>query len=113
MTASTTGAIQVMSTFANREDALQTAQQAVERGLAACAQIDGPILSIYRWQEKLCQDEEWRCTFKTREDLYPQLEQWLKASHPYDEPQIVAAPLVFASSGYLKWLREQTHERPT
>ena len=50
---------------------------------------------------------EWIVTIKTRRDLYSKLEKLLLATHPYDQPEIIATPVVEISPGYLKWLNEQ------
>ena len=52
------------TTVADRADADRLAAGAVERGLAACVQIDGPVTSHYRWEGKLERSEEFRLTFK-------------------------------------------------
>ncbi len=102
-----TEAVQVQTTTANREDAEQIAATLVDRRLAACVQISGPLESHYRWQGKRETATEWLCTIKTSRRLYPQLEQELRSLHPYDEPEILAVPVVAGSAGYLTWLEQQ------
>ena len=79
----------------------------VEKRLVACAQVIGPIMSTYWWREKIEEAEEWLCIMKSREDLYGQIEKTLKRIHPYDEPEILATPVVEGSRSYLAWLDEQ------
>ena len=43
------------TTTATRSDAERLAEGAVEKRLAACAQIDGPVLSHYHWEGRLVQ----------------------------------------------------------
>jgi len=93
------------TTTAAREDAERLARGAVEQGLAACAQIDGPLLSIYRWEEKLAQDEEYRVTFKFLEIQAEKLESWLDEAHPYDTPQWMAVSMERVSEKYLIWAK--------
>ena len=100
--------IQVSTTTENREDAAKIARAAVEKRLAACAQIMGPISSTYRWKEKIQEEEEWLCLMKTREGLYEGLEKVIRDLHPYEEPEIVAVPIVAGSQGYLDWLGAET-----
>ncbi|MBN1458781.1 MAG: divalent-cation tolerance protein CutA, partial [Armatimonadetes bacterium] len=66
--------VQVQTTFDNREDAERIGLLLVERRLAACVQICGPIKSIYRWQGNIETAEEWLCLVKTTQDRYPQVE---------------------------------------
>jgi periplasmic divalent cation tolerance protein len=100
-------AIQVVTTTAERKDADAIAAAVLEKRLAACVQISGPIDSSYWWNGRLETAREWTLTMKTRRDLYPQLEKLLLASHTYDQPEIIATPVVEISPGYLKWLNEQ------
>lgn len=102
--------IQVLTTFDKVGDAEQLARHLVENRLAACVQISGPMTSIYRWQGATESSQEWACTIKTRRDLFPQLESVIQSLHPYDEPEIVALPMVAGSAGYLKWVESETRK---
>src|SRR5262245_31538107 len=106
-------AIQVVTTTAEKKDAENLAQAALERRLAACVQIGGPIESRYWWNNRLEPASEWTVTIKTHRDLYKPLEKLLLQLHPYDQPEIIATALVEISSGYLKWLCEQVEMKPT
>lgn len=102
-----TEAIQVVTTTGNAEDAQRIASVLIERRLAACVQVGGPMTSCYRWQGKVETDTEWTCTAKTLLSVYPQVEAAIGELHPYDEPEIIAMPIVAGSAGYLRWLAEQ------
>ena len=98
--------ILVQTTLSSREAADKLAREITASKLSACSQIDGPITSIYWWQGKLEEGQEWRCTLKTSPRLYQQLEQKLKEIHPYETPEIIAIPILAGSQEYLAWLRE-------
>jgi periplasmic divalent cation tolerance protein len=102
-------AIQVVTTTAERKDADALAAAVLEKRLAACVQISGPIDSSYWWNGRLETAREWTVTMKTRRDLYEKLEKLLLATHPYEQPEIVATLIVEISPGYLKWLCEQVN----
>ena len=95
---------QVVTTIDSREDAERIARELVQRRLAACVQIVGPIRSIYRWQGKIETAEEWQCWAKTRRELYEPIEQAIRRLHSYDVPEILAIPIVVGSADYLAWL---------
>ena len=101
-------AIQVVTTTEKRQDAERIAGLLVEKRLAACVQIVGPVLSIYRWKENIERAEEWQCLIKTRASLYNDVEAAIKVIHPYETPEIMAWPLLQGSHEYLAWLHEQT-----
>ena len=100
--------IQVTTTAETETTAKMIASAVVKEHLAACAQIIGPITSTYWWQEKIETTEEWLCVLKSKEVLYEKLEQAIRAIHPYEEPEIIATPIVKGSKGYLAWLAENT-----
>lgn len=99
--------IKVSTALENREGAQKIATMVVEKRLAACAQIVGPITSTYWWKGKIEETEEWLCIIKSRVDMYNKLEWAIKDIHPYEEPEIVAESIITGSKGYLKWLDEE------
>ena len=93
----------VITTVATQEDAHRIARELVERRLTACAQIS-PIESIYRWEDKVQHDAEWRLLIKTTQERYAELEAALKVLHPYELPAIYALPVTEASASYAGWV---------
>jgi len=91
------------TTVSGRADADRLARGLVESRLAACVQIDGPITSVYTWQDKLETAPEFRLTVKFPAANAGALESWLRANHPYDTPEWIAAPARFVSEKYLSW----------
>jgi len=96
--------LQVITTTEKTEDAEAIARQLVERRLAACVQIVGPITSVYRWQGEVETAREWQVIAKTRRELFSAVEQAIAEAHPYDVPEILAVPVTDGSEAYLKWL---------
>ncbi|MCJ0762139.1 divalent-cation tolerance protein CutA [Variovorax terrae] len=95
----------VATTVATLEDAHRLAREVLAQQLAACAQIE-PIESLYPWQGRLCEEREFRLTFKTAPAARTALERWLKAHHPYELPQIVAMKYI-ADKDYAAWTLAQ------
>lgn len=77
------------TTLSSQEEALKVANNAINDGLAGCVNIIPGIISVYNWQGKNCQDQEWGCLFKTTQEKFPKLKTWLEEHHPYDLPAIV------------------------
>jgi periplasmic divalent cation tolerance protein len=100
--------IQVFTTVEKREDADRIASSVVNKRVAACAQVIGPIRSTYWWKGKVEQAEEWLLMMKTREALFSVLEKEIKAIHPYEVPEIIAVPIVAGSASYLEWIEAET-----
>lgn len=100
--------IQVVTTVPDRETAERIAQLLVERKLAACVQIAGPIRSVYRWQGQVEGADELVLTVKTRHSAFDALKAAVLEAHPYDVPEIVALPIVAGHAPYLQWIDENT-----
>ena len=75
------------TTVANRADAERLAAGAVDRRLAACVQIEGPVLSCYHWEGKTERTEEYRLCFKLLPKQAKPLAAWIQAQHPYETPE--------------------------
>jgi periplasmic divalent cation tolerance protein len=107
-----TDAIQVITTTGTKADAGKIARALLEERLAACVQIVGPITSSYWWDGEIEQAEEWLCLIKSSADRFEQLEQAIRAVHPYDVPEILAVPVAAGNADYLAWLREELRSTP-
>jgi periplasmic divalent cation tolerance protein len=99
-----TNARLVLTTVAAREAAEKMAQQLVERGLAACVNIVGPIRSVYRWKHKVHNEQEYLLMIKTTAEKAVQLQSAFKGLHPYDLPECVELAVEGGSEDYLAWL---------
>ena len=100
--------LQVQTTTDSRAEAVELAQAAVEGRLAACAQVAGPIASTYWWEDGLEKAEEWLIMLKLPADRFDELAEFLAERHSYDDPEIIATPIVAGSQSYLDWLAEET-----
>jgi len=47
---------------------------------------------------------------KTRRELYDELEKTIKELHSYEEPAVVASPIVAGSQSYLDWIVAETQQ---
>jgi periplasmic divalent cation tolerance protein len=102
-----TDVIQVTTTTGNREEAQRIAAELVDKHLAACVQISGPITSCYHWEGKLETSQEWMLVVKTTRALYDRVEATIRHWHLYDVPEILATPVVAGSATYLAWVQEE------
>jgi periplasmic divalent cation tolerance protein len=100
--------LQVQTTTDSRAEAMELAHDAVAARLAACAQVTGPILSTYWWEDSLERAEEWQIMLKLPAGRYQALADFLTERHSYDEPEIIATPIVTGSPAYLSWIEEET-----
>lgn len=97
-------------TAPDRETARSIARTAVERRLAACANV-WPIESTYWWKGTLEETAEFVIVFKTRRSLLRKLIAAVRAVHPYEVPCIVSYPMGAALPEYLDWIDAETNQR--
>lgn len=98
------------TTVESSEQAEAIAKGLLQERLAACVQIDSPIISHYVWDGQSCSEKEFRVVIKTTSERTDEVIDWLAQNHPYDEPQIVVLPVEKASPGYARWVAESTSE---
>ena len=94
------------STTETRDDAEKLAHGPVKEKLAACAQIEGPIESVYTWKNSVESSSEYRIMFKFPEGLADSLRDWILKIHPYETPEWVVFETVDVSKPYLDWAME-------
>ncbi len=94
----------VLTTVGLKEVAEKLAQQLVERRLAACVNIVGPIRSVYRWKHKVHNEQEYLLLIKTTTDHAAKLPSAFRALHPYELPECIELPIEGGSEDYLAWL---------
>ena len=95
----------IKTSVASQQDARKLARDIITARLAACIQITGPGESIYRWQDKLEQVEEWYLSIKTSNEKRAALVDWLMKQHPYDVPEIICMD-GDATDPYADWLND-------
>ena len=100
----------VLTTTDSAEKAEALARGAVEAGVAACAQISGPVTSVYRWEGAIETAPEWQVLLKTTAARYDALEAYIRSAHDYDTPEIIATPVVRGGADYLAWVTVETAE---
>ncbi|HEY8348329.1 MAG TPA: divalent-cation tolerance protein CutA [Clostridia bacterium] len=98
----------VLTTFESEQQAKPVIDGILNCKLAACVQ-EIKIKSHYTWKNELHHDDEILVMFKTRKELYPELEKKLLEIHPYETPEILLIDAEKGSAAYLSWIDEQTH----
>ena len=96
----------VTTTIPSEADASRIAETVVTERLAACAQIQGPIRSTFRWQGRVDQATEWYVHCKTTSSRVPELLSRLQTLHPYDVPEIIVTPIIDGHLPYLQWVED-------
>jgi len=94
----------------DEKTAEKIATRLLEKRLAACIHINGPIQSLYLWEERLQRSQEWQVWIKSKMLLFTEITQEICQLHPYEVPQIISMPIVDGLEPYLNWLDQSTIE---
>lgn len=97
----------VVTTVGLLEKAEQIASALVERRLAACVNIVGPIRSIYRWQDAIQREQEYLLLIKTTAERAADLAVAFAELHSYELPERVELTVDGGSDAYLEWVSAQ------
>jgi periplasmic divalent cation tolerance protein len=84
------------------------ADEAVEKRLAACANVEGPVQSTYRWKGVVEQAFEFILWLKAPEANWDRLEALVRDIHPYKVPAMTATVCAHVTADYAAWVEEST-----
>lgn len=79
----------------------------LEKRLIACANLVPGIQSIFRWENKICHENEVLLIVKSVVENFNQIVQTVKANHSYQIPEIIALPIIAGSADYLNWIKTE------
>ncbi len=99
--------VQVLTTCETKDQAEKIAEDLVDRKMAGCVQIVGPITSIYRWKGQIEKAEEWLCLIKTKAELFLDVEKIIIQNHTYETPEIISTPITAGNKEYFQWLKNE------
>ena len=97
----------VITSFSRREDAQVMARQLLEQRLAACVQIMEGVLSVYRWQGRICEEQEVILTAKSDATQWKEIAAFIKTNHPYDVPEVIGMTPSEYDRAYGQWVRAE------
>ncbi|HMK30405.1 MAG TPA: divalent-cation tolerance protein CutA [Terriglobales bacterium] len=94
----------LLSTAGSEPEAAAIAQALVERKLAACVNIVGPIRSVYRWKGDVENAAEFLLIIKTTAQLFERVQHTIRELHSYELPECIQLPIEAGSIAYLEWI---------
>ncbi len=94
------------------ETAERLGRMAVEKRLAACANILPGMTSLYHWEGKLQREPEALLVLKTTETARTSLIELLVRAHPYDLPAISFVAVAGGHPPFLDWVATETEPEP-
>jgi periplasmic divalent cation tolerance protein len=80
----------------------------VERRLAACANIQPGVHSLYWWDGKVRSEDEVAVVFKTADRVVDALVAYIAGRHSYAVPAITVHRPVRTETSYDEWVNRET-----
>ena len=97
----------IQTTCSSKKEAKRIAKLLVLKKLAACIQIL-KINSIYKWNNKICEDKEHLLFIKTKKKNFKKVKRKIKENHSYDLPEILEIKITNTSKEYKKFIGDNT-----
>lgn len=94
----------IFCTCPDKDTAEKIARLLVETNIAACVNILPGMTSLYKWEGKIESAQEHLLLIKAHKEHYQTIESTLRTHHPYDLPEIIAAPIERGLPEYLHWI---------
>ena len=98
----------VLTNCPDAEVADRIARTLIEQKLAACVNRLPAVDSVYRWQGAIERTVEVPLLIKSTRERLPEIQEAIRALHPYEVPEIVAIPVVAGLPAYLRWVVDET-----
>ncbi|XP_017872587.1 PREDICTED: protein CutA homolog [Drosophila arizonae] len=93
-------------TTPDKESAKKLAHGIIQRKLAACVNIIPQIESIYMWEGKVNEDNEYLMMIKTRTTRIDELSKFVRENHPYSVAEVISLPIQAGNPPYLNWISQ-------
>ena len=101
----------VITSLPSMEMAKALAKDLIESHLAACVQLQEGIQSFYRWEGRICEEQEVLLSAKTMESKWVEISALIQDKHPYDLPEILAFSPEHYEHQYGKWVESEVNSK--
>lgn len=98
-------------TTPDSKTARKLAEGIIEHKLAACVNIIPQIQSIYMWEGKINEDNEYLMMIKTKTSRLEELTKWVRDNHPYSVAEVITLPIQQGNALYMKWLADTVPDK--
>ena len=102
----------VITSFAKLGDAQVMARKLIQERLAACVQINEGVHSVYRWNGKICEEQEVSISAKTVAGKWDEISTFIKDNHPYELPELIGMTPAEYDLAYGQWVQAEVHSEP-
>jgi len=103
-----TDAMVVLTTVANEKEGIALVRGLLERRVIACGTLLPGARSLYRWEDKIADEQEVVLLLKTRSAAMDSLRVAFEELHSYKVPELLAMPGQSGLEKYPSWINSET-----
>jgi periplasmic divalent cation tolerance protein len=96
-----------LTTCANEQEAEHIAMSLLKADYVACVNLLPQVRSIYKWQDKICNETEVMLVIKSSKKNQQAVEELIGQLHSYDVPEIIHLAIDSGSKNYMNWLAQE------
>ncbi len=98
----------IVQTHTNKKQIYENISKSlVEKKMAACVNIYPAVLSIYRYNSEVVEDNEYLIHVKTIADKFNEIRKIIERLHNYETPEIITLEIIEGNEKYLKWIQDE------
>ena len=79
----------------------------IKKRMAACVNIYPSVLSVYRNNKEVIEDNEYLIHVKTTSDKFTEIRKIIERLHNYETPEIISLEILEGNKKYLQWIQDE------
>jgi len=96
--------ILIFMTASMKEEAMKIVRFMLEEKLIACANIVGPINSLFWWKGKVDEASEFLVLMNSHNKLFSKISKRVREMHSYEVPELITLSIEKDLPTYLSWI---------
>ena len=98
----------IVQTHTNKKQVYEDISRSlIEKRMAACVNIYPAVLSIYRYNSEVVEDNEYLIHAKATSDKFTEIRKIIERLHNYETPEIISLEILEGNEKYLKWIQDE------
>ena len=98
----------IVQTHTNKKQIYENISKSlIEKKMTACVNIYPAVLSIYRYNSEVVEDNEYLIHVKTTADKFNEIRKIIERLHNYETPEIISLEILEGNEKYLKWIQDE------
>ena len=98
----------IVQTHTNKKQVcIDISRLLIQKKIVACVNIYPAVLSIYRYNNEVVEDNEYLVHIKTTSDKFTEIRKIIERLHNYETPEIISLEILEGNEKYLKWIQDE------